>query len=122
MCRMLFIVGIACAVLGCGGEATSVPEVVGADWHKGENGTYTFRVSLRHDDTGWEHYADRWVIENRRGKELARRVLRHPHVDEQPFTRALEGVRLPTGTHTVIVRGHCSRHGYGPPFELSLAD
>ncbi len=111
----------ASAVLACKADTKSVPEVVGVDWQKEEDGTYTFRVSLRHDDSGWDHYADRWLIESLTGQELARRVLRHPHVDEQPFTRELEGVRLPTGTHTVIVRGHCSQHGYGRMYRVSLS-
>lgn len=121
MCRLMTVLCIPAVLLACRGAAKSVPVVVGVEWEKGQNGTYTFQVTLRHDDTGWDHYADRWVVESLDGDELARRVLRHPHVDEQPFTRSLAGVQLPPGIEQVIVRGHCSQHGYGPPYRVTLS-
>lgn len=72
-----------------------------------------FHVTLKHDDEGWDHYADRWEILSMDGEVLATRTLLHPHVDEQPFTRSLYQVKLPAGMRTVRVRGHDSRHGYG---------
>lgn len=56
------------------------------------DGTWRFDVTIRHPDTGWDHYADGWRILDMDGKELGMRVLYHPHVDEQPFTRSLSGV------------------------------
>jgi len=64
-------------------------------------------------DTGWDHYADSWEILNPEGEVLTTRVLMHPHVNEQPFTRSLSGVPIPKGFHEVTVRGHDSVHGYG---------
>ena len=72
-----------------------------------------FAVSLRHADEGWDHYADAWEVLSEERELLAKRVLRHPHVKEQPFTRSLSGVALPAGTKMVIVRGHDKVHGYG---------
>jgi hypothetical protein len=46
---------------------------------------------------------------------LAERVLNHPHVEEQPFTRLLQGVVLPPGVREVIVEAHCKVDGYGGP-------
>ena len=77
------------------------------------NGKYRFDVTLRHEDTGWDHYADRWEILDPTGNVLATRVLMHPHVNEQPFTRSLSGVSIPMEMNEVIVRGHDSVHGYG---------
>ena len=76
-------------------------------------GVYRFDVTLRHADDGWDHYADRWEIRDGGGAVLATRVLVHPHVDEQPFTRGLGGVRLPEALAAVTVAGHDSVHGYG---------
>ena len=70
-------------------------------------------VTVSHDDSGWDHYADWWRITDRSGRELARRVLRHPHIEEQPFTRSLDSVALPPDTGTVVVEAHCSVHGTG---------
>ena len=50
---------------------------------------YGFSVTVRHDDTGWEHYADKWEVLDIDQNVLATRILYHPHVDEQPFTRSL---------------------------------
>lgn len=63
--------------------------------------TYRFDVTIRHPDTGWDHYADGWRVLDMDGNELGMRVLFHPHVDEQPFTRSLDGVKIPAGTPQV---------------------
>lgn len=75
--------------------------------------TCTFAVTIRHDDEGWEHYADGFEILTEDGEVIGTRVLRHPHVDEQPFTRALEGVKIPESVNEVLVRAHDSVHGHG---------
>ena len=47
------------------------------------------------------------------GEIIATRTLHHPHVDEQPFSRSLSGVKIPDAVKQVVVRGHDSVHGYG---------
>ena len=91
--------------------ARAVPD--GAAWR--------FDVTLRHDDTGWEHYADRWEVRLLDGTVLGRRVLLHPHVDEQPFTRSLAGGEIPADVDRVVVHAHDKVHGWSPQaFELIL--
>lgn len=75
--------------------------------------TWGFSVTVRHADEGWDHYADRWEVLTLEGKVLATRVLAHPHVGEQPFTRGLSGVEVPEGMKEVVVRARDSVHGYG---------
>ena len=75
--------------------------------------TYHFDVTVRHDDEGWNHYADRWEVIAADGTVLGTRTLYHPHVDEQPFTRRLSGVHIPAYINIVTVRAHDSVHGYG---------
>ena len=72
----------------------------------------TFNVTLEHKDIGWKHYANKWEIYTPEGKLLATRTLYHPHVNEQPFTRSLSGVKIPKGLDKVIVKGHDLVHGY----------
>ncbi|MGA8241873.1 MAG: hypothetical protein WB818_14975 [Desulfobacterales bacterium] len=74
---------------------------------------YAFTVTVRHDDSGWEHYADKWEVRDLNQNVLATRILYHPHVDEQPFTRSLSAVKIPTAVRAVNLRAHCSVHGYG---------
>ncbi|WP_298840280.1 hypothetical protein [uncultured Roseobacter sp.] len=66
--------------------------------------TWRFDVTISHPDTGWDHYADGWRVLDMDGNELGMRVLVHPHVDEQPFTRSLSGVRIPEGTTQVRIQ------------------
>ena len=74
---------------------------------------YYFSVSVRHADEGWDHYANKWDVVAPDGKVLGTRVLYHPHVEEQPFTRSLSGVNIPDTIDTVTIRAHDSVHQYG---------
>ena len=89
-------------------------EIVKADAKQEQGGAYSFSVTLRHADTGWEHYADAWEVLAPDGTVLGKRVLYHPHVNEQPFTRSLAGVRVPEGISRVVIRAHDKVHGTGP--------
>ena len=80
---------------------------------EGGDHRYRFAVTVSHEDAGWEHYADKWDVVAPDGTVIATRVLLHPHVDEQPFTRGLSGVKIPAGIDQVVVRAHDSVHGYG---------
>lgn len=75
--------------------------------------TYTFAVTVQHADTGWKHYADRWQVLAPDGTVLGTRVLYHPHVEEQPFTRTLSGVQIPARISRVTIQAHDSVHGWG---------
>lgn len=81
---------------------------------KAENqrSSWVFHVTLKHGDTGWDHYADAWRVVTEDGKELGTRTLYHPHVDEQPFTRSLGDVEIPTDASVVYVEAHDKVHGW----------
>ncbi len=75
--------------------------------------TWTFHVTVRHPDTGWEDYADGWDVVLPDGTVLKRnaddpftRLLLHPHETEQPFTRSQSGLTIPDGITQVTVRAH----------------
>lgn len=83
--------------------------------------TWGFSVTLLHPDTGWEHYADGWEVLDADGNRLGLRVLAHPHVNEQPFTRSLSGVEIPAGTASVFIRTRCIVDGWSREvFEVQL--
>jgi hypothetical protein len=81
--------------------------------HKSGQDTWRFDVTLKHADEGWKHYADAWDVMTEDGQLLGKRVLYHPHVNEQPFTRSLSGIKIPGNIKQVIVRGHDLVHKYG---------
>lgn len=69
-------------------------------------------VTLSHADSGWDHYADAWRLVDGAGNVLGTRKLWHPHVNEQPFTRSLEGIEIPDSVRTVRVEAHDKVHGW----------
>lgn len=82
---------------------------------------WSFSVTLRHADTGWDDYADGWRIETEDGTILGTRILAHPHVNEQPFTRSLGNIEIPAQLTSVYVRASDSVGGWADettPFEL----
>ena len=77
-----------------------------------QSGGWRFDVTIAHPDTGWDHYADGWRVLDMNGNELGLRVLAHPHVNEQPFTRSLSGVKIPEGTTQVQIQARDLPHGW----------
>ena len=96
-------------------------DVETVSFRQAADGSYHFDVTLRHADAGWDHYADRWEVLTPDGEVIATRTLYHPHVDEQPFTRSLSGVKIAEGVKRVVVRGHDSVHGYGGEKQVDLS-
>ena len=76
-------------------------------------GSYTFSATVAHADSGWKHYADKFEVLAADGTVLGTRILYHPHVDEQPFTRGLGSVQIPAGIAEVIVRASDNVHQAG---------
>lgn len=84
------------------------------------DGSWTFHVTVQHPDTGWEDYADGWDVVTPDGTVLKAdpdspftRLLLHPHVGEQPFTRSQSGIAIPAGVEQVRVRAHDLVDGWG---------
>ena len=85
----------------------------------GDN-TWTFHVTVRHPDTGWEDYADGWDVVLPDGTVILpdsssqfTRLLLHPHENEQPFTRSQSNIAIPDDVTTVTVRAHDIVDGFG---------
>ena len=103
-----------------GMSLAGAPEVVAVEAERSSDGTLRFDVTVRHADEGWDHYADAFTVHAPDGTLLGTRTLLHPHVDEQPFTRSLSGVEVPSGVTSVLVRANDSVHGAGEPVEFEL--
>jgi hypothetical protein len=81
-----------------------------------EGAGWRFDVTLRHPDTGWDHFADGWEVLAPDGTRLGFRELFHPHVHEQPFTRSLRSVTIPDDVTQVLIRARCNLDGWGAGF------
>ena len=110
---LLVVLAIVIGVSWSGETAAGKASVVNATASRGVRDTFSFSVTVRHADTGWKHYANKFEILTPDGKVLGTRVLFHPHVDEQPFTRGLGNVKIPPGISSVIVRASDTVHKAG---------
>ncbi len=84
------------------------------------DGSWTFHVTVSHPDTGWDDYANGWDVLLPDGSKILvhegdefTRLLTHPHVDEQPFTRSQNGIIIPANVTQVSVRAHDIVDGFG---------
>ncbi|NNF09569.1 MAG: hypothetical protein HKN74_04725 [Acidimicrobiia bacterium] len=93
-------------------ESAVCADVVGAEVAAESDGVFAFSVTVRSPDTGWEKYADAWEVRAPDGTVLGTRILTHPHVEEQPFTRSLRGVEVPAGVDTVEIAARDSVEGF----------
>ena len=97
------------------------PQIVSAEAKPGGSG-WTVSVTLRHPDTGWDHYADGWEVRSPDGVLFGERPLAHPHVSEQPFTRSLSRVAIPDDVSEVVIRARCNHGDWAQEdFVLKLA-
>lgn len=119
--RIVVIAALLSLMTGVTASAGDVA-VVSAEAAQVRKGVYKFHVGLKHDDEGWDHYANAWLILAPDGTVLGTRTLYHPHVDEQPFVRSLSGVKIPEGIKAVLIIGVDSVHGTdGPSLTVDLS-
>ena len=109
----LIYIFFACLLLMTTAAYAGEADVVEVNVTRAGNDTYKFDVTVRHADEGWKHYANKWDVTAPDGSVLGTRILAHPHVDEQPFTRSLAGVKIPKNISEVTVRAHDLVHEYG---------
>lgn len=86
-------------------------EVVNVKAQQSKDKSWNFDVTLKHDDEGWDHYANEWQIIGPDDKIFGTRTLYHPHVNEQPFTRSLAGVKIPKDVKVVRIIAKDTVHG-----------
>jgi len=111
---------VAIAMTGVSVAKADEPQVVDVTITKESFwGKRTFKVSVLHDDTGTEHYATEYQVHTLDGKLITNRVLLHPHVNEQPFTRDTSG-KIPEGITEVLVRARDKVHGFGKPLKVRI--
>lgn len=102
----------AVALLFCGSATAGEADVIDVKVRHAAAGVYDFDITVRSVDRGWDYFADAFEVLSLDGRLLGRRVLLHPHETEQPFTRDLYGVRIPSGVHEVVVRARHKPGGY----------
>ncbi|MEH6445434.1 MAG: hypothetical protein V7784_16180 [Oceanospirillaceae bacterium] len=104
---------IACGLFSLVSMASFASETFIKDVQVNKNSAnnYSFAVTLKHADKSWDHYANVWQIETLDGQVLGKRVLQHPHINEQPFTRSLASVTIAKGIKQVVITAGCTVDG-----------
>ncbi len=120
--QFLRVVAIAVSIITMNYVHAGKADVLNATIKHLGGDRYRINTTVKHEDAGWDHYADRWDVLDTDGNVLDSRVLAHPHDNEQPFTRSLT-LSIPAGMTTVIIRANDSVHGLGGvEFELAVPD
>ena len=88
-------------------------KVINVDMIQSKDGSWCIYTTVRHNDEGWDHYANAWQVLDMEGNEIAWRMLAHPHDDEQPFERDQCAVSIPPEVSKLIVQAKCNVHGFG---------
>jgi hypothetical protein len=110
--RLFLIVSII-LLLSANAIYAGETDVVEVNVRRTGDNLFHFKVAVRHQDEGWDHYANKREVVAPDGTVLGTRILHHPHVNEQPFTRSLSAVKIPDTIEAVTVRAHDSVHQYG---------
>jgi len=96
-------------------------EIVSAEAECDKGRYCLFRATLRHADSGWNHYANLWQVMTTDGKLLVKRVLYHPHVNEQPFTRNSARIHVPASIKQVVIMAGDLPNGINSkPYKLNI--
>ncbi len=73
---------------------------------------YRFSVKVTHEDESWEHFAKAWEVLGSDGNILGNRILLHPHINKQPFTRT-QTISLSENINQVTIRAYDLIHKFG---------
>lgn len=102
---------IIVALFSCNILANDV-EIVNVEFIHKSGTNWRVNTTLKHADSGWDHYADAWRVMSKDGKKLGERILFHPHETEQPFTRSLSQLTIPQSEKIVYLEAHDKVHGW----------
>lgn len=89
------------------------PDVLAAKVQARASDRFDFDVTISSPYDTPQRYADAFRVLGEDVHVYGERTLFHDHAGEQPFTRDLYGVQIPSGIRTVIVEGRDKTFGYG---------
>ena len=89
------------------------PDVVSVKVTPRSAGVFDFDVTVSSPYDTPQRYADAIRVVAKPNVVLGERILFHDHADEQPFTRDLHGVKIPSSIRAVTVQARDKANGYG---------
>lgn len=86
-------------------------------------GIYHIRVTIEHEDTGWDDYVEAWEITSPEGELLGVRPFFEPELEDTKTVSALAGVVIPEEIKSIMIRARTHPNGIeGDPFEIQIPD
>jgi len=104
---------IAPAIMPADAAEQKYPDVIGVKVRVRDANVYDFDVTVSSPYDTAQRYADAFRAVDKDGKVFGERKLLHDHANEQPFTRDLYGVVVPSGVHAVVIQASDQEYGYG---------
>jgi hypothetical protein len=96
-----------------GASDEKYPDIVSVNVRASGTNTFDFDVTVSSPYDTPRRYADGFRVTTTEGVVLGERKLFHDHQGEQPFTRDLYGVQIPSNVRSVTVQGRDQKSGYG---------
>jgi hypothetical protein len=93
--------------------ARKFPDVVSARAQARSPDTFDFDVTVSFPYDTPQRYADAFHVTGKDGMVFGERTLFHDHATEQPFTRDLYGVRIPSHVSVIVIHARDRKYGYG---------
>jgi len=116
--RRPLLVGLAFGIaalsaIAAGRSDQKFPDVVSVKVTSRSAGVFDFDVTVSSPYDTPQRYADAIRVVAKPNVVLGERILFHDHADEQPFTRDLHGVKIPSSIRAVTVQARDKANGYG---------
>lgn len=89
------------------------PDVIAVKVRNAGASAFDFDVTVSSPYDTPQRYADAFRVMAKDGSVFGERILFHDHATEQPFTRDLYGVKIPSAIKLVVVQARDKRFGYG---------
>lgn len=124
--RFSVVVGLALTMLGgqAGYAEQSDPHIADVKVKRDSPdlaGIYHIKVTIEHEDTGWDDYVDAWEIIGSDGSVLGIRPFFEPELERTKTVTALAGVVIPEDVKKVTIRARKHPQGYqGEAVEITI--
>ena len=89
------------------------PDVLSVQVRASAAGVFDFDATISSPYDTRNRYADGFRVTTMSGEVLGERRLWHDHQGEQPFTRDLHSVKIPSDVRAVLVQARDQKYGYG---------
>lgn len=124
--RLSLIIGIALIVMNAqtgpaDADAARITDVEVKRDSPDQPGIFHIKVTIEHDDTGWDDYVESWEVIGPEDQPLGVRPFFEPELEQGKTVSALAGVVIPSDIKTVTIRARSHPQGFeGPPVEVNI--